>query len=126
MPIRFLDQAEAARLGHAQQSASNTNVDWGQIGDEIDERKEKRKADLRQAKEDERLALQAEAQQLQLAQIKQAQTEALIVPADTGIRSADDYVRDASRKLVDNQAALSAQLKNGDITTDEYADNLLK
>lgn len=58
---------------------------------------------------------------MQFAEMKQKQVEQFIVPADTGYNAIDNAVNAASRTLVDQQAALVQQAKNGDITTDELA-----
>ena len=92
-----------------------------QIGDSvqgaIDEKRAREQADL----EAERQARAAEMQHLQLAQMKQAQYESLNVPADTGVKSADQYIQGASRQMVDAQAGLVSALKNGEIDTDQFA-----
>ena len=82
---------------------------------------EERRAAERAGREEERQARQAEMQQMQMAQMKQAQYESLNVPADTGIKSADQYLQDASRQMVNSQSNLVNALKAGDIDTDEFA-----
>ena len=74
----------------------------------------------------EERARNQELQRLQLGEIKAKQQEAFIVPADTGFNEVDLAINQASRGLVDQAGALTAQLKKGDIDTDEYATKLAK
>lgn len=71
--------------------------------------------------EKQRRKLQDEEQSLRVAKLKEDQLSGLIIPADTGVKSADQYIQQTSRALVDQQAALVNQMKNGEISTDEFA-----
>ena len=83
----------------------------------IDEKRDRERAEA----EELRQAQQAEMQQMQMAQLKQSQYESLNVPADTGVKSADQYIQGASRDMVNAQSGLVNMLKNNEIDTDEFA-----
>lgn len=92
-----------------------------EIGSSVDEAIAQQREARDRAIEDERKARMDEMQQMQLAQLKANQYEALSVPGDTSIPSADQYLQQASRDLIDMQSNYVNQLKNGEIDTDEFA-----
>ena len=59
--------------------------------------------------------------QLQFGEMKAKQAEALVVPGDTGFNNVDIAVNQASRQLVDQAGALTAQLNKGEISVDDWA-----
>lgn len=91
------------------------------IGSSVNQAQQEAQAVQDRKAEEERRAMMSEMQQIQLANLKGQQYEALSVAGDTNIPSADEYISNTSRQLVDKQAELVNQLKNNDISTDEFA-----
>ena len=90
----------------------------------LDEAAESIEAQQQKQRDLEDRRYKKEMQQFQYAEMKAKQAEALIVPGDTGFNNIDLAMSTASRGLVDQAGALTAQLKKGDINTDEYANQL--
>ena len=82
---------------------------------------EEQRALEREVRQREREELQDAMQRQAFAEAKAKQQEALIVAGDTGFNNVDLAVNQASRQLVDQAAALTAQLNKGEITADEWA-----
>ena len=108
---------------HQQAQANNPYYNYLQLGgwDEAQAGIAEQRAAQRKAEQEQ---LQMQLQQIQLAELKTKQQEGLIVPADTGYNNVDLAIQGASRQLVDQAGSLTAQLKNGEIDTDQYAQKL--
>ena len=111
------------QTAHQQALANNPYYSYLQLGgwDEAQQEIDRRSAERRKAEQD---ALQNELSNIQLAEMKVKQQQGLIVPADTGYNNVDIAIQNASRQLVDQAGSLTAQLKNGEIDTDQYANKL--
>ena len=111
------------QTAHQQAQANNPYYNYLQLGgwDEAQQEIDRRSAERRKAQQEK---LQNEIAQFQYADMKAKQTEALVVPANTGYNNVDLAIQTASRQLVDQAGALTAQLKNGEIDTDQYANQL--
>ena len=96
----------------------------GAVEGAVDERQQlmdRKRAEEDRAIEEQRRASQDEMRNLQLGQMKAREQEGLIVSGDSGINQLDTAVNSASRALVDQAGSLTTQLKNNEITSDEFA-----
>ena len=111
------------QTAHERAQANNPYYNYLQLGgwDEAQTEIANQRAQQAKARQD---ALQEQLSNLQLAELKTKQQEGLIVPANTGYNNIDIAIQGASRQLVDQAGALTAQLKNGEIDTDQYATDL--
>ena len=83
----------------------------------VAENEARRKAFL----DEEDRELKRQMSQLQFGELKAKQAEALVVPGDTGFNNVDLAINNASRQLVDQAGALTAQLNKGEISVDDWA-----
>ena len=109
----FVDQINRGRVNYATLS----DEIGGSVEEAIAQNRERADREAEQARQ----AQLDEMRQLQLASIKQNQYESLQIAGDTGVPSFDQHLQSASRMLVDKQAGLVNQLKNGEINTDDFA-----